>query len=56
MSDKRTTREWRAHLTPAEKKRLSVIETRLAAMKTKTADLRAERDRIQNRATVRAGK
>jgi len=56
MSDKRTTREWRAYLTAAEAKRLATIEKKIAEMKTKTADLRAERDRIQNRATVRAGK
>lgn len=56
MSDLRTKRDWRACLTPAERKRLATIEAKLADMKTKTADLRAERDRIQNRATVRAGK
>lgn len=53
---RRTTRDWKAHLTAAEKKRLAVIDREMDALETKIVLLRAERTRIQNRATVRAGK
>lgn len=56
MKDGRTTRDWRAKLTLPEKKRLAAIEKELAALDAKNLVLRAERNRIQNRATVRAGK
>ena len=56
MKDRRTTRDWRAKLTAPEKKRLAAIEKELATLDTKNLVLRAERNRIQNRATVRAGK
>lgn len=56
MKDRRSKRDWRASLTPAERKRIAVVERELAATETKLILLRAERNRIQNRATVRAGK
>jgi hypothetical protein len=56
MKDRRTTRDWRARLTGPEKKRLAAIEKELATLDAKNLVLRAERNRIQNRATVRAGK
>jgi hypothetical protein len=52
----RSKRDWKGHLSAAEKKRLGVIEREIAALETKLVLLRAERNRIQNRATVRAGK
>lgn len=56
MSEKRTKRDWRACLTPAERKRLATLERELTKLDSKVMLLRAERTRIQNRATVRAGK
>lgn len=55
MKDRRTKRDWRAALTAPEKKRLATVERELNAIETKLILLRAERNRIQNRATVRAG-
>jgi hypothetical protein len=56
MKDRRTKRDWRASLTPAERKRIAAVERDLVAAETKLILLRAERNRIQNRATARAGK
>lgn len=56
MRDRRTKRDWRANLTAAEKKRIAVVERELKETETRLVLLRAERNRIQNRATVRAGK
>lgn len=56
MSDLRSKRNWRSSLTALEKKRLSVIERDLAKLDKQLVLLRADRNRIQNRATVRAGK
>lgn len=56
MSDRRTKRDWRANLTATEKKRIAVVERELKETETRLVLLRAERNRIQNRATVRAGK
>lgn len=52
----RPRRDWKAKLTAAEKKRLASIEREMDALETKLVLLRSERNRIQNRATVRAGK
>lgn len=56
MSDKRTKRDWRAYLTPAEKKRLAAVEREIEVLETKITLAKAERNRVQNRATVRHGK
>ena len=59
MSDLRKAkvkgRDWRAHLTPEEKREIARLE-RIIAKAEKMAELpRLRRNRIQNRATVRAG-
>lgn len=57
MSDlrkERTTRDWKAHLTPSERKRLTEIDRQLKKLDGLVGLLRAERRKIQNRATVRA--
>jgi hypothetical protein len=56
MSDKRTTRDWRKYLTADEKAELAAVEREIEALKTKVTLKTVKRNRIQNRATVRAGK
>jgi hypothetical protein len=56
MSDKRTKRNWRAFLTPEEKKQLAAIERKIEALEAKLMLAKAKRNRVQNRSTVRAGK
>lgn len=60
MTDLRTQkpngRDWRAHLTPEEKRELARLE-KIIAQAEKMAELpRTQRQKIQNRATVRAGR
>lgn len=56
MSDRRTKRDWRSFLTADEKKQLAAIEREIEVLKTKVTLKTVKRNRIQNRATVRAGK
>lgn len=49
-------RDWKSKLTAVEKKRLADVEREMNSLETKIVLLRAERNKIQNRATVRAGK
>jgi hypothetical protein len=56
MSDKRTKRNWRAYLTPEEKKQLAAVEREIEVLEAKIMLAKAKRNRTQNRATVRAGK
>lgn len=56
MSDKRSTREWRSFLTADEKKELASIEREIKELKAKIAKAKSQRNRVQNRSTVRAGK
>jgi hypothetical protein len=59
MSDlrrtKTTSRDWRAHLTPEEKRELARLEKVIAQAEAMAELPRLRRQRIQNRATVRAG-
>lgn len=59
MSDLRRSkangRDWRAHLTPSEKKELAQLEKIIAQAEAMAELPRLRRQRIQNRATVRAG-
>jgi len=49
------SRNWRAHLTPEEKRELARLE-KIIAQAAKMAEVpRMQRLKIQNRATVRAG-
>lgn len=52
---KRSQRDWRAYLTPEERKRVGEIDRELAKMQKRAGPLKYERHTIQNRASVRAG-
>lgn len=53
---KKTTRNWRNLLEPAEKLELDRLDKRIKKLTVEASSLRWQRNRIQNRATVRAGK
>jgi hypothetical protein len=50
----RTKRDWRAHLTEAERDQLARIERAIAEADNLIAPLKWKRHKIQNRATTRA--
>lgn len=50
------TRAWRKHLTKSEAIALERIDARIKKLDGDLMALRAQRQRIQNRATARAGK
>jgi hypothetical protein len=50
------TREWREALTPGEESALEPVEREIASLRERLFILQARYHRIQNRATVRAGK
>jgi len=50
------TREWRHALTPGEESALEPIEREIATLRERLLILQARYHRIQNRASVRAGK
>jgi hypothetical protein len=52
----RVRRPWRDYLTREETTTLASIDKRLASIREEARELSVERIRIQNRATVRAGK
>lgn len=59
MSDLRTAkangRNWKAYLTAEEKRELSALDRTIARASKMAQVPRMKRQRIQNRATVRAG-
>ena len=58
MTDLRTVgrRKWRDHLTPEEKRELVRLDKIISEAERMAEVPRMQRARIQNRATVRAGK
>lgn len=50
----RSTRDWRNYLTPEERREIARIDRQIAKLGQQATTLRTERNRIQNRATVRA--
>lgn len=56
MRKVRIDRDWRSQMTPEERKQLLTLDRDIAKAEKQVLALRNERKRIQNRATVRAGK
>lgn len=59
MSDLRSRkpgRDWRSFLTPEEKREIARLEKEIAKAVEAADTARRKRQKIQNRATVRAGK
>lgn len=52
----RSTRKWRKALTPEEVKEIGPLEAEIARLKDQLLIASARYHRIQNRASVRAGK
>lgn len=50
------SRDWRAHLTPTEAAELAPIEKEVATLRERLSWLGWQYHRLQNRASVRAGK
>lgn len=54
MTKKRPKRDWKAHLTATERKQFDALNRSIEQMDARMLALRAERNRIQNRASTRA--
>jgi hypothetical protein len=49
-------RNWERHLTSAERRELADLDRQIKTLDEQSTNLRGRRQRIQNRATARAGK
>jgi polyhydroxyalkanoate synthesis regulator phasin len=56
MRKVRIDRDWRKEMTPEERAEVARLEREISKIERQVLALRNERKKIQNRATVRAGK